>query len=125
MALEHLYSNDVTELKYNNTKIVTNRYDTKVKLITADGEYTRMLKSNELIAMPSENDTYVYVDITYQYDPFKLAYEYYNNENFYWVILAANGLSTMFDLKEGITIRIPNITSIMGYNGLLVKGDEI
>lgn len=125
MALEHLYSNEVTELKYNNTKIVTNRYDTKVKLITADGEYTRMLKSNELIAVPSDNDTYVYVDITYQYDPFKLAYEYYNNENFYWVILAANGLSSMFELKEGITIRIPNIASIMGYNGLLVKGDEI
>ena len=125
MALEHLYSTDVTKLKYNNTTVVTNRYDTKVKLVTPDGEYTRLLKSNELIAVPSNNDSYVYIDITYQYDPFKLAYEYYNNENFYWVILAANSLFSMFDLKEGMTIRIPNIASIMGYGGLLVKGDEI
>ncbi len=125
MTKSHLYSTDVNAIKYNGTTVASNRYDTKIKLITADGEYTRLLKGNELIAPQSENDSYIYIDLSYQYDPFKIAYEYYNNENFYWVILAANNLFSMFDLKEGITIRIPNITSIMGYNGLLVRGDEI
>lgn len=125
MTKAHLYSTEVDALKYNGTTVATNRYDTKVKLVTADGEYTRLLKDNELFATPSENDSYIYISLPYQYDPFKIAYEYYNNENFYWVILAANNMFSMFDLKEGMTIRIPNITSVMGYNGLLVRGDEI
>lgn len=125
MLKRYMFSDEVTAIKYNGLPVATNRYDTKVKLVTVDGEYTRLLKNEELYLAPSELDTYMYVELMYQYDPFKIAVEHYGNENFYWVILAANNLFSLFDLKEGMTIRIPAVTRVIGYNGILVRGDEL
>jgi hypothetical protein len=65
------------------------------------------------------------VDLAHQYDPFKLSFEYYGTINYYWVIMGANNIFSMFDLVMGMTIRIPNLSRILGYNGLLVRGDEL
>jgi hypothetical protein len=125
MLEKYMFASNVLGFKYNGTVIASNRYDTKATLITNDGEYTRTLKYEELYAAPSDTDLYIAVDITNQYDPFKISYQYYGTVNYYWVILSANNLFSMFDLVEGLTIRIPNISKILGSNGLLVQGDEI
>lgn len=45
----------------------------------------------------------------------RLAYAYYNNANLWWVIAAANNLEILpTDLKEGMTLRIPEPDYITG-----------
>lgn len=125
MLQSYMFSGVVRGYKFNDTNIASNRYDTKVTLITDEGEYTRTLKLEELYSEPSDTDSYIAIDVTNQYDPFKISFQYYGTPNYYWVILAANNLFSMFDLVGGITIRIPDISKILGSNGLLVHGDEI
>ena len=73
MIKEHMYSDEVKSIRVNTTPMSSNRYDRKAIIITDDGEYTRTLRINELVAEPSEDDTFVFVDLATQYDPFKIS----------------------------------------------------
>src|SRR5438093_13127299 len=37
----------------------------------------------------------------------------YNSDEFWWIIMAYNGLSTYRSLVEGMMLRIPNITELV------------
>ena len=37
----------------------------------------------------------------------------YNSDEFWWIIMAYNGISTYRKLVEGMTIRIPNLTEVV------------
>jgi Base plate wedge protein 53 len=124
MLKEFMFSKEVDTSKLKSVPVATSRYDAKVILSTAEGDYTRVLRLNEIKSTLSDTDGYMNVDLVHQYDPYKIAYEVYGNASLYWVILAANDLFDMFDLVEGLTIRIPNILKVLGYNGLVVTGDE-
>jgi hypothetical protein len=44
----------------------------------------------------------------------KLAYKYYNSEEYYWIILLANNIGLESDIKLGQKIRIPiNIGDVL------------
>ena len=124
MLHDYMFSNEVNIRKLKTVPVATSRYDAKLILSTQQGEYTRVLRLEELKSDISDVDSYYSVDIIHQYDPFRIAYEAYGTESLYWVILAANDLFDIFDLVEGLTIRIPNIIKVLGYNGLVVSGDE-
>jgi len=124
MLKDFMFSNEVNVSKLKSIPVATSRYDSKVVLSTEEGDYTRVLRLNEIKSSLSSTDGYMNVDLLHQYDPYRIAYEVYGNESLYWVILAANDLFDMMDLVEGMTIRIPNILKILGYNGLVVTGDE-
>lgn len=125
MLRNYMFSNEVDTGKLKSIPVATSRYDSKVILSTKDGDYTRVLRLNELKSDISTSDMYMNVDLLHQYDPFRIAYEYYGNSSLYWVILAANDLYDIFDLVEGMTIRIPTVLNVLGYNGLVVTGDEL
>lgn len=125
MLRDYMFSKEVNASKLKSIPVATSRYDSKVVLSTDDGDYTRVLRLNEIKSDPSTSDMYMNIDLLHQYDPYRIAYEYYGNSSLYWVILAANDLYDIFDLEEGMTIRIPTVLNVLGYNGLVVTGDEL
>lgn len=61
----------------------------------------------------SENDIYVEVKKSEQFAPDLIAYNYYGNERYYWVILMANNIFDPFtELYAGRVIRVPDLTFI-------------
>lgn len=122
---DHKYSEEVLKLTLDNTSInSSNRYKNKYNLTTKDGTYTRMLQIEDLVAESRPTDTYITVPVELQYDPYRLALQFYEDKDLYWVILGANRLTDPFELEEGMTIRIPDLQSIYGLNGLQMMVDE-
>lgn len=125
MLKNYMFSKEVDIKKLRSIPVATTRYDTKVILSTKEGEYTRMLQLDELVGPSQPDDQFIHVDLMYQYDPFRIAQDFYGTSSLYWAILAANNIFDVFDLREGLTIRIPSIITVLGYNGLVVRGDEL
>lgn len=121
---DNKYSDDVKSLNIDSNRLRSNRYGNKYTLTTNDGTYTRSLQIEDLVAKISTTDRYMVVPIELQYDPYRIAHQFYSDRDLYWVILAANRVLDPFDLVEGMTIRIPDLASIYGINGLLSKIDE-
>lgn len=124
MLKNYMFSKEVDIKKLKAVPVATNRYDSKVILSTKQGEYTRMLQLEEIVGPALPDDQFVNIDLMYQYDPFRISQDFYGTPSLYWAILAANNLFDVFDLKEGLIIRIPSVITVLGYNGLVVRGDE-
>lgn len=116
------YSEDVIKLTKSDSKS-SSRYNQKYNLTTKYGTYPRTLQLEDLVAVVRSSDIYVVVPVELSYDPYRIANYYYGDKDLYWVILAANRLTSNFELEEGMTIRIPDLASIYGVNGLLVRSD--
>lgn len=101
---------------------VQSRYSSKVNLNLVDGNtIIRNLRLSDLEIEESDEDTVHKIEPSERYRPDLLAQEYYNNPILAWVILAANNMKTIFDFKDGIVIRIPNVTSLYTDGGVLSK----
>ena len=85
---------------------MSTRYDNKTILKTPDG--TPYYKGKQYPNIPlSENDVYVITTVGDRLD--SLAYSYYRDVNYWWVISAANNNATkgsMFPIP-GTQLRIP------------------
>ena len=55
-----------------------------------------------------------------------IAYAYYNNSNYYWVIAKASGITNPLVVPQGTKLRIPPISSILGgrSSGIIEKGNR-
>lgn len=98
----------------------TTRYKTKIRLTNVEGSTKVRFMRNRDITF-NEDDTMVHIVETNEaYRPDIIAYKYYGNEIYSWVILAANNLYLPYQLKPGLRLVIPSLQSLQGSRGKLV-----
>lgn len=112
----------VVSLMEKIEETVQSRYSSKVNLNLKNGDtIIRNLRISDLEIEESDEDIVYKIEPLERYRPDLLALKYYNNPNLAWVLLAANNMKTIFDFKDGIVIRIPNVTSLYTNGGILSK----
>ena len=112
----------VVSLMEKNEETVQSRYSSKVNMNLKNGDtIIRNLRISDLEIEESDEDVVYKIEPSERYRPDLLALRYYNNPNLAWVLLAANNMKTVFDFKDGIVIRIPNVTSLYTNGGILSK----
>lgn len=112
----------VVSLMEKIEETVQSRYSSKVNLNLKNGDtIIRNLRISDLEIEESDEDIVYKIEPSERYRPDLLALKYYNNPNLAWVLLAANNMKTIFDFKDGIVIRIPNVTSLYTNGGILSK----
>lgn len=98
----------------------TTRYKTKIRLSNVDGTTKiRFMRSRD-INFNEENSSVHIVTGNEACRPDIIAYVYYGDEKYSWVILAANNLKTAYQLQQGMRIVIPGLYSLQGSRGKLV-----
>lgn len=91
-----------------------NRYKNKINIVTATGtRVIEFIKKSQLYIEPSEGDQFYFVDASKRYRPDIIANEVYGNPQLYWVILACNNLSHALQVKTNMTLRIPQLSTIL------------
>lgn len=114
------FSNQVKSVVTPNTQEVKSRYDNKIKLRLQDDKLIiRTLKKSDLVPDKDSRDILHYVSVSEEGRPELISSKYYNDARLYWVILSANNFREREDLKSGMTIRIPCVSSIYGSKGVL------
>ena len=96
------------------------RYDLKEQLLLRDNSYViRNLRKSDMYPYRSKEDMEHIVEAKEEFRPDLIADEAYGDPRLAWVILSANNLSDIFDLKIGMRIRIPSSTSLYTSGGVL------
>lgn len=114
------YSNDIKTIYIPNEADSHSRYQTKIRLLNTKGELAvRMIRVRDL-AFDDQDSVVHVVQSTEEYRPDLISYQYFGTSEYSWVILAANDLSTPFEMKFGMKLLIPSIASLQGANGKLV-----
>ena len=114
------YSDKVSKVYKPKVNKSTSRYDTKLRLSLVEGTTkVRFIRKEDLFFSDNNSSVHV-VDAIEAFRPDILANEYYGDEKYAWVILAANNLKTPYELIKGMKILIPSLTSLQGANGKLV-----
>lgn len=88
-----------------------NPYITGFLVKLADDE--RALYRNRIKHLPSPND--IYHTVTYADRIDILAFNYYKNSKYWWVIADVNDLLNPLDLEVGQSLIIPDINIIKAY----------
>lgn len=116
-----VYYSDSIKDAYNPTVTSsTTRYKTKTRLVNDKKETViRFIRSRD-ITFSDDNSTVHVVSPVEAYRPDLIAYKYFGDEKYAWVILAANNLKLSYQLVPNLKIIIPSIASLQGYNGKLV-----
>ena len=114
------FSKEVKSIIQPTVSKVMDRYDTKIRLRREDGRLqVRPLSLTDMVAKKTEQDL-LHTILPYErYRPDLLALNYYGDARLYWIILAANGLSSSKDLVEGLIVRIPSMTAIYSKGGVM------
>ncbi len=116
---------DMSLLKEVNTPKITtvrSRYDTKEQLLLNDGNLViRNMRRNDLYPNRDSTDTQHRVEGSEAYRPDIIAYNVYGDPRLAWVILSANDISDIFDLKAGMIINIPSSISLFRSGGVMNK----
>lgn len=98
------------------------RYDLKDQLRLDTGDLViRNLRQNDMVPIPSSSDMEHEVEPREAYRPDIIAYNAYGDPRLAWVILAANGLNDVFDLRANMRIIIPSSTSLYMAGGVMCK----
>ena len=97
-----------------------NRYKNKINLVNIQGtrviEFTR---KTQLYIEPANDDQYYFVDSSKRYRPDLISLEMYGTPILYWVILICNNLSHPLEVKTNMTLRIPQLSTILN-NGRVI-----
>jgi hypothetical protein len=113
------YSDEVKSVFAPKVTKSNTRYDTKVRMTVSAGTHIRFMRSRDIV-FNDETSTVHMVTPLEAYRPDIIAKEYYNDESYAWIILAANNLQFEYSLVSGMKILIPSIISLQGSNGKLV-----
>lgn len=102
--------------------VYRSRYDLKEQLLLKDNNLViRNMRVSDLIPIRSSDNIEYKVEAKEAYRPDIIAYNMYGDPRYAWIILSANNLSDLFDLKPGMIITIPSIISLFGSGGVLAK----
>lgn len=97
----------------------TSRYKTKYKLTNVDNTTkVRFIRKRDL-DFDDVSSVHVVSNVE-EYRPDIIAYKYYGDANYAWVILSANNLKTPYQLLGGMKLVIPSLYSLQGSKGKLV-----
>lgn len=118
------YSEELVEkILVPNLDTWRSRYDLKEQelLRGKDIWVIRNLRKNDIIPARTAEDTQHIVAPGEDCRPDVIAYNAYGDGNLAWVILAANNMSSIFDLKAGMYIVIPSTLSLYQTGGILCR----
>jgi hypothetical protein len=118
------YSEDLVEkILIPNLDTWRSRYDLKEQELLKDGNtwVIRNLRKNDITPVRTSEDIQHIVAPGENYRPDMIAYNAYGDGNLAWVILAANNMSSIFDLKAGMYIIIPSTLSLYQTGGILCR----
>lgn len=116
------YSNEVSTIISSKSSYVRSRYDLKDRLrLQNEDLIVRPMKWYDMIPMYSTADTTHTITGEERWRPDILAQRYYRDPRLYWVILAANGMKSVLEFKEGISIRVPSQDALYGRNGVMYR----
>lgn len=119
MIMGIYYSDKVKSTFTENVMKSDSRYTTKLKLKVGQKTFIRMIRKRDITFDDSNSSVYIVSPIE-EFRPDLIANRIYGSEHYSWVILAANNLSTFFDVKAGQKLIIPSIVSLQGIEGKLV-----
>ena len=99
------------------------RYDLKEQELLKDGDIwvIRNLRKNDITPIRTSEDIQHIVAPGEDCRPDVIAYNAYGDGNLAWVILAANNMSSIFELKAGMYIVIPSTLSLYQTGGILCR----
>lgn len=114
------YSDKIKDTYDPTVTSSTTRYKTKKRLVNDKSETViRFIRARDL-RFEDTNSTVHVVSPVEAYRPDLIAYKYFGDESYSWVILAANNLKLPYQLVPNLKIVIPSIASLQGYRGKLV-----
>ena len=116
------YSGEVKNIISSKSTYIRSRYDSKDRLrLQNEDLIVRPLKWYDMIPMYSTSDTTHTITGNERWRPDILALKYYRDPRLYWVLLAANGMKSVLEFREGIQIRVPSQDALYGRNGVMYK----
>lgn len=116
------YSNEVKTIVEPNSTYVRSRYDLKDRLrLDNEDLIVRPMKWYDMIPFYSTSDTTHTITGAERWRPDLLAYQFYRDARLYWVLLAANGMKSSLEFREGITIRVPSQDALYGRSGVMYR----
>lgn len=118
------YSEDlVDKILVPNLDTWRSRYDLKEQELLKDGDIwvIRNLRKNDITPVRTSEDIQHIVAPGEDCRPDVIAYNAYGDGNLAWVILAANNMSSIFELKAGMYIVIPSTLSLYQTGGILCR----
>lgn len=121
--LRNWYSNDlVKEIFTPNLSVWRSRYDLKEQLLLNDDTLViRNMRRDDMVPVVSSSDIEHEVEPKEAYRPDVIANNMYGDPRLAWVILAANDLSDILDLKAGLRIRVPSTASLYSSSGVMCR----
>ena len=118
------YSEDLVEkILVPNLDTWRSRYDLKEQELLKDSDIwvIRNLRKNDITPIRTSEDIQHIVAPGEDCRPDVIAYNAYGDGNLAWVILAANNMSSIFELKAGMYIVIPSTLSLYQTGGILCR----
>lgn len=104
------------------TNIYRSRYDLKEQLLLKDNNLViRNMRKSDLTPIRNSSNIEYRVEAKDAYRPDLIAYNMYGDPRYAWIILSANNLSDIFDLKAGLIITIPSMISLYASGGVLAR----
>lgn len=107
----------ITPVYEKSTTVVTSRYSIYRRITNLPFQALEIKLTNSI----SKNPTYrgYYHTTTKNENIYEIAKKYYNDENYYWIILKANNLKDdTLIINKGVTLNIPSfieLTTTGGY----------
>lgn len=89
------------------------RYAGKVLLTDIQGQRIQFIQKRWFPKATAE-DPVIVIDSKYEYRPDIISVDYYNSPLYAWAILAANGMRSIWQLQNGVRIKIPNLATVTG-----------
>lgn len=107
----------ITPVYEKSTTVVTSRYSIYRRITNLSFQALEIKLTNSI----SKNPTYrgYYHTTTKNENIYEIAKKYYNDENYYWIILKANNLKDdTLIINKGVTLNVPSfieLTTTGGY----------
>jgi len=107
-------------MRYAKPRVYSNlsRYSIYRQIIDSNND-TYLETANQYVIKTSETDVYHEVQPNEENRLDIIAYKYYNNAEYFWVIAMANSIVDPFVIKRGDILRIPALSSLMEWKGPL------
>jgi len=101
-----------TQRKGNNE---IDRYKTRYLIETQEGNVQLSFFNKKCMTFEeTETTQYFFVSAKYEHRPDLIAYNVYGSALYYWVVLAANNMKSFWDLEVNLTIKLPDLISVIG-----------
>jgi hypothetical protein len=107
----------------DNTINTPTRYD-MAKFISFVGDCFEPLNSYFLEALVKIPYSGVLTITTQEHRPDLISYDIYGSTQYWWIIMAYNGLSSINDIKAGDTITFPSLASLENLYFTLVSQEK-